>query len=380
MSDDVGINGINGMNGANDGNGGVGPGERRIAAGGPLTVAASALALLLALFAGPGHTQAPPPQGFPGIPPEAPPAKILSFTADRANIAAGESATLRWEVINAYAIELDPGLGPVATRGSKAVEPTATTSYTLSVTGPEGISKQTVTITVGAGDRQAAAGGAATETRSGTAASGTPAGADSLPRLANGKPDLSGVYLGGRDIHLVGRAILKPGAERFHVPQNDADLGQGALCLPPGVPNATMMPYPLQIVEREDVVVILYEAYNLFRIVRIGVPQTASEDLDPTWMGHSVASWDGDTLVIDVAGFNDKTRIAGNRHTTAMHVVERYTRTGPGTIRYEASVVDPNVFAEPVRYAGDLTAHPEWEIGEYVCAENNKDYKELLKD
>jgi hypothetical protein len=329
----------------------------------------------------PVFAQAPPPQGFPGVPPDAPPAKILSFTADRAKIAAGESVTLRWEAINAYAIELDPGLGAVATRGSKAMSPVATTTYTLSVTGPKGVSKETVTVEVSGSDgRPAAAAASATAPRSGTAASASASASDGLPRLANGKPDLSGVYLGGRDIHMAGEVMLKPGAESFRVPQNDADLGQGAKCLPPGVPNATMMPYPLQIVERDDVVVILYEAYNLFRIIPIGVPQSAPEDLDPTWMGHSVASWDGDTLVIDVAGFNDETRIAGNRHTTSMHVVERYTRTGPGTIRYEASVTDPIVFAEPVRYAGDLTAHPEWEIGEYVCAENNKDYRELLGD
>ena len=61
-----------------------------------------------------------------------------------------------------------------------------------------------------------------------------------------------------------------------------------------------------------------------------------------------------------------------------MRVVERYTRTSYGVIAYEASVEDPNVFAEPVRYAGDLVLHPEWEIGEYVCAENNKDYDELF--
>lgn len=335
-----------------------GMGARRF---GSLTCAA----VLLGLAAGAGRTQAPPPSGFPGVAPEGPPAKILEFGADSTEVAAGEPVTLRWEAINAYAIELDPGQGAVATRGSRVVHPNATTTYTLSVTGPRGTSTQTVTVNVTGG--------------SGTAASAAPAtGRRSVPRLGNGRPDLSGVYLGGRGIQMVGQVMLKSGADEFRVQPRDNDLGQGALCLPPGVPNATMMPYPLQIVQREDMLVILYEAYNLFRIIPIGVAQP--EDLDPTWMGHSVASWDGDTLVVDVTGFNDKTQVAGNRHTEAMHVVERYRRTSYDTIEYEASVEDPNVFAEPVRYAGDLVLHPEWEIGEYVCTENNKDYSELFSN
>ena len=333
---------------------------------------------LLGLLTPSLFAQAPPPAGFPGVAPEAPPARIVSFTADRESIAAGESVTLRWEAINAYAIELDPGFGAVATRGTRAIEPGATTTYTLNVTGPAGVISESVTVRVS---------GALSDTRGATsdtaaAAAGTAAGArtddPSIPRLSSGRPDLSGVWLGGRDIRQVGQVVLGPGAESFRIPADATDLGQGALCLPPGVPAATSMPYPLQIVQRDDVVVILYEAYNLFRIVNVGVPHP--EDLDPTWMGHSVASWDGDTLVIDVSAFNDKTRIAGHAHTEAMHVVERYTRTGLDTIRYEATVEDPNVFAEPLRYEGVLARHPEWEIGEYVCAENNKDYAELFVD
>jgi hypothetical protein len=331
---------------------------------------ATALLTLAAVEVG---AQAPPPAGFPGVAPDAPPARILSFTADRETVAAGESVTLRWEAINAYAIELEPDLGAVATRGTRTLEPGATTTYTLNVTGPEGRITESVTVRVsGAAARGSAAPAAAT-----TVAASSPDTADSsIPRMPSGKPDLSGVWLGGRDIRLASEIVLRPGAESFRIPPDDTDLGQGALCLPPGVPAATSMPYPLQIVQRDDVVVILYEAYNLFRIVNVGVAHP--EDLDPTWMGHSVASWDGDTLVIDVTAFNDKTRIAVHSHTEAMHVVERYTRTGRDTILYEASVEDPNVFAEPLLYSGILAQHPEWEIGEYVCAENNKDYAELF--
>jgi hypothetical protein len=317
-------------------------------------------------FTATGRAQAPPPSGFPGVAPEAPPARILSFSADRSEVAAGDPVTLRWEAINAYAIELDPGQGAVATRGTRTVYPGTTTTYTLSVTGPRGVSTETVTISVAGGDRDAAAAAAAGNER------------QSVPRFGDGRPDLTGVYLGGRDIRMVGDVVLAPGAESFRVDPDATDLGQGALCLPPGVPAATMMPYPLQIVHRDDMLAILYEAYNLFRIIPIGAAHP--EDLDPTWMGHSVASWDGDTLVVDVIAFNDRTRVAGHRHTEAMHVIERYRRTSYDTIEYEAVIDDPNVFAGPIRYAGNLVLHPEWEIGEYVCAENNKDYAELFSD
>jgi hypothetical protein len=160
------------------------------------------------------------------------------------------------------------------------------------------------------------------------------------------------------------------------VPVRAEDLGQGAQCLPSGVPGVTLAPYPLQIVAKPDLVVILYEAFNIFRIVPIRTAH--AEDIDATWLGNSVAHWDGDTLVVDVVGFNDKTVVAGFKHTESLHVVERYRRVSRDAIAYEATVEDPNVFAQPVRYAGNLALHPEWEIGEYVCAENNKDYKDLL--
>jgi hypothetical protein len=97
-------------------------------------------------------------------------------------------------------------------------------------------------------------------------------------------------------------------------------------------------------------------------------------------MGHSVAHWEGDTLVVDVRGFNDKTVVAGHRHTEDLRVVERYRRSAFATIEYEALVEDPNVFAAPLRFAGTLTLHPEWEIGEYVCTENDQDYEALFQD
>lgn len=311
------------------------------------------------------HAQAPPPAGFPGVAPRGPAADIVRFEAAPSAIEPGESATLRWEVLNAYSLGIEPGIGAVATRGSRALTPAATTTYTLTVTGTGGTKTATATIEVA---------GTAPLAVTSVPSSDAP---ESIPRLWNGQPDLSGVYLGGRGIRLAGSVELKPGAESFRAPQRDDDLGQGARCLPPGVPGAALAPFPLQIVHKPDLLVILYEAYNIFRIVPIG--RAHSEDLDPARLGHSVAHWDGDTLVVEVIGFNDKTVVAGHRHTEAMRVVERYRRTSYDTIAYEALVEDPNVFAAPVRYAGDLALRPEWEIGEYICAENPKDYAELFE-
>lgn len=325
------------------------------------------LAALWIAFGCPASAQAPPPSGFPGVPPEAPAQQILSFSADAESIRAGMPVTLRWEAVNAYSLEIEPAVGRVATRGSRTVFPQTTTLYTLRVTGSAGTSESTVRVDVIDGD---AAEAASADEVAGTSAT-------SVPRLADGTPDLSGVYLGGRDVTLAGEIRLVPGAESFRVPPSEDDLGQGADCLPPGVPAATMMPYPLQIVHRPDVLVILYEAYHLFRIIPIGADHP--DYVDPAWMGHSVARWEGDTLVVEVIGFNDRTLVSGHRHTEEMRVIERYRRPAPDVIEYEAIVTDPSVFAEPVRYRGNLVLHPEWQIGEYVCAENNKDYAELFE-
>lgn len=92
----------------------------------------------------------------------------------------------------------------------------------------------------------------------------------------------------------------------------------------------------------------------------------------------SVGKWEGDTLVVDVTGFNDKGAVREYRHTAAYHVIERYRRIAYDKISYEATIEDPNVFAKPWTEAGTLTLHPEWYIQEYICEENNHDYKQLF--
>jgi hypothetical protein len=329
-------------------------------------VRALAVAVLTVAVSAAAVAQAPrSPAGFPGAAPRGAPVTIRSFGVEPEVIAAGAATTLRWEVLNAYSVAVEPSVGNVAVRGTLQLTPAATTTYTLTATGADGTFTRSVTVTV-------TGGAAATPAQ---AAGAAPRG---VPRLANGKPDFSGLYQAEQGVRLAGTVALKPGAESSRVEVRDRDLGTGSDCLPPGVPAAIMLPFPFQIVHTPDTFAIMYEAYHQFRIAPIGSEHP--EYMAPAWMGHSVARWDGDTLVVDVRGFNDKTVIAGHRHTEELHVVERFTRTAYDTVEYAAAVEDPNVFAAPLQYAGTLTLHPEWEIGEYVCTENNQDYDALFEN
>lgn len=315
--------------------------------------------------------QAPSRDGFPA----GPKAQIQSFTASATSIQPGQSVTLQWVVINADRIELDQGIGIVATRDSRVVTPAATTTYTLTARGFAGTAggeTRSITITVaGTGAEASAAsstnGGVSDEMMKGPA-----------PRMPDGKPDLNGIYIAPyHSIHAVDKITLKPGAEKYHV-GGEYTFSLGEQCLPRGVPDTIGEPYPIQIVQTPSLVVILYEAGEYFRVVHTdGRPHP--KNLDPTWMGNSVGHWDGDTLVIDVTGVNDKVSVGEYRHTTAYHVVERFERTSYDTLKYSATIDDPNVFAAPWTEVGTFTLHPEWEIQEYICNENNHDYKKLFE-
>jgi len=320
----------------------------------------------LASVAAAQEEHSPPPARLPrdGFP-EGPPAKIVSFTVNSDAIQLGQSVTLKWAVVNADQITIDHGIGVVPARGCRTVSPKATTTYHMNALGygDAGNSAQALTITV--------AGTSATPAQNESPAT------QAIPRMPDGKPDLSGIYIAPyTTIKPLGPVKLKPGAEKYWV-GGDYGFSMTEHCLPPGVPGITSWPYPLQIVQKPGLVVIPYEGDHLFRLIPTD-GSTHPDDLDPTWMGNSVGHWDGDTLVVDVTGFNDKGAVEDYRHTTAYHVVERYRRTAYDRISYRATIDDPNVFAAPWTLAGTLNLHPEWQIQEYVCEENNQDYKKLF--
>jgi hypothetical protein len=120
-------------------------------------------------------------------------------------------------------------------------------------------------------------------------------------------------------------------------------LDPEAKCYMPGVPRANYMPFPFQIVQGDKKIIMAYEYASASRLISMEKADPAPVE---SYMGWSNGRWDGDTLVIDVTGFNDKTWFdrAGNFHSEALHVVERWTPAGPNLIQYEALIDDPKVF------------------------------------
>ncbi len=141
-------------------------------------------------------------------------------------------------------------------------------------------------------------------------------------------------------------------------------------CYLPGVPRATYLPYPFQIVQSRNRILMAYEFASASRIVHMTDVGEAPID---SWMGWSRGRWEGDTLVVDATGFNDQTWFdrAGNFHSEALHVVERYTRTGPDHLSYEATIEDPKVFTRPWKMSMTLyrRAEKNAQLFEYKCVE-----------
>jgi hypothetical protein len=144
-----------------------------------------------------------------------------------------------------------------------------------------------------------------------------------------------------------------------------------AKCYSPGVPRATYMPFPFQIVQGagpEPFILFAYEFTSATRIVRMNWEQEAPTD---SWMGWSRGHWDGDTLVVDVTGLRAETWFdrAGNFHSDALHVVERYTPVSPYHLMYEATIEDPNVFTRPWKISMPLYRRMEREVQllEFKC-------------
>lgn len=305
------------------------------------------------------------------------PARIMDFKAEPTSIRAGQPVTLIWSTENPTGVTIGPDLGRVTPRGSRQVSPSATTTYTLTVRGPNNqVISRDVTVTV-TGTAAAAA-----------TAPAQPAKRD-VPRLANGKPDLSGVYdfsraagapAGGRAGANAAPATptLKAGAEKFRIVRGPTDAGATANCMPLIGPQALGVPYQFQIVQNGQYAVIMHEYPGTFRIVPTN--QAAHPvDPDPTWLGDSIGRWDGDTLVVDSIGFNEKTEINGYHHTESLHLVERFSRPAFDVLQYEVSIEDPNVFEKPWTLSRSFALREDLtKIGEFVC-ENNPDYSKFFQ-
>jgi len=315
-----------------------------------------------------------------GAPP--PETRITSFEVQPATIRAGESALLSWVIENPPSATgfggfgaIDQGVGRVVPRGTVRVTPKATTTYTLTA----GSVTKTVTVTIPGTTPVASAATAAVAN-----------GAGGIPRAPDGKPDFTGVFGWANLFGGAGRGggagapagpTLKPGAEKYRVNRaaNPQDTGATSDCMPLIPPNSFGVPYEFQIIQNKDYVVIFHEYPGSFRIVPLN-DEPHQVDPDPAWLGDSVGKWDGDTLVIDTIGYNDKTEIQGFRHTEDLHTVERLKRVDGG-VDYELTVEDPNVFSAPWKVTRQfrLADPPRKRIFEFVC-ENNRDYRPLFGD
>jgi len=201
------------------------------------------------------------------------------------------------------------------------------------------------------------------------------------PRALDGKPSLSGVW----DIPYVpdmsraagGALPFTAWGEASWKSYDPAKFDYTAHCLPMGWTRQMNTPMPIEIMQEPNRVAILFEAWQTFKVIPTD-GRDHPKDPDSTWMGNSVGHWEGDTLVIDTIGFNDRTRLdtIGHPHSDQLHVIERFTRTDAMHISYEVTVDDPKAYTKPWSNKRTFTLKPKWELMEYSCEENNKDVRE----
>jgi hypothetical protein len=311
--------------------------------------------------------------------------RIVSFEASPVSIKPGESFLLSWAT-EAGTPSIDNGIGAVPLHGTTKVTPKATTTYTITMAA--GVTRS-LTVTV-AGTTPVA-----------PAAADASGGTRAMARI-EGKPDFSGIYgftgmasLGGGGrgapgaaaapappaspfANLPAQPTLKPGVQNRAV-ANPA--GGTSDCLPLPADTAFGVPYPFQIIQSKNYVTLFNEYPGTFRIIPIDQPHRADAADDPTWMGDSVARWEGDTLVIDTIGYNGKHAIGGIQEPSEkFHTIERLTRPNATNIFYEIIYEDPEKATGQWRasrtFVGDTRPGVN-KIMEFVC-ENNRDYIPLF--
>jgi hypothetical protein len=221
------------------------------------------------------------------------------------------------------------------------------------------------------------------------------------PRTADGKPNLNGIWQvlneANWDLepHAAAQGPVFALGAQFSIPPGIGVVEGGTIpykaealakkkenfstrlkndpeikCYMGGVPRSTYMPYPFQIIQGTGTIMMAYEFAGAVRIINMGKATEAPTD---SWMGWSNGRWEGETLVIDVTGLNDQTWFdrAGNYHSDALHVVERYTARSADTLTYEATIEDSKTFTRPWKISMPLYRRTERnaQIMEYKCAE-----------
>ena len=226
----------------------------------------------------------------------------------------------------------------------------------------------------------------------------TPTSNRALPRTPEGKPDLSGIWqvMNTADWNILpheahkgfpaGLGIVnadslpyQPWAvakqkENFAVRES---LDTDGKCFLPGVPRIMYEPYPFQITQTPQTVIMLFEYVNAMRNVYLDTPHPPGK-ID-WWMGDSRGKWEGDTLVVDAAGFNDQSRldVTGHRHSNDLRIQERFRRRDFGHLDLSVTVDDPKTFTRPFTIKVTELLIPDSDVLESVCNENEKDRTHL---
>ena len=209
------------------------------------------------------------------------------------------------------------------------------------------------------------------------------------PRLPDGKPDLSGIWEPANNRYVQNIAAdLKPEdvpyqpwakalsderATGLHE-REDPD----ANCLPQGVPRIDGVPPPWKIVQTPGFVLVVYEAFTLWRQIFLDGREVAP-DAPPSWLGYSTGKWQGDALIVDTKGFNGKAWIdqLGRPSTDALHVIERFQRKDFGHMEIQITIDDPNAYTKPWTVTEQFRLLADGEVMEAICNENNRDLEHL---
>ncbi|MBI3047391.1 MAG: hypothetical protein HYY76_03680 [Acidobacteria bacterium] len=224
---------------------------------------------------------------------------------------------------------------------------------------------------------------------------GTPRTADGkpnlnapAPRTADGKPDLSGIWraesqrYNGNLLPDGVEAPMLPWAAELYTRRVDTHGYDRPMtrCMPHGVPDAVTAPYPFKIIQTPGATVVLYEEFHKYRQIHTD-GRRLPVDPDPAWYGYSVGRWEGETLVVDTAGFKEGSWLDnnGHPHTDVLRTTERFRRINFGRMELEVTIDDPKAYSRPwtsgtMRF--DL--QPDTELLEHLC-ENNRDLERLQK-
>lgn len=241
--------------------------------------------------------------------------------------------------------------------------------------------------------------------------------AAAAPRGRDGKPDISGVWIPQASPIPEMLAAMIDDAARESRPSLGSEMptkyfinvladfkkGQGPLtpaaakaesqidstviskddpgyhCLPTGMPMVDTIPSPIKIVQSPGLFLFLMEENSVFRQIYMD-GRKFPEDMEPAWLGYSWGRWDGDALVVETAGLNDRTFLdaSGHRHSEDLKITERFHRVNFGTMELQMTLDDPKTFTKPVTFKYNLVLLPDTDLIEYNCSEDEKDLKHVV--